>query len=108
MDRRLLDLGLPKYPAKDFRFYGTVSEDLKTITIPAGQSTVDELQKGIPLQNAILVSANEVEFKGDIVFTSSSDGTFTTTTNYAIVYTVPDEGLYAAGLVSSPTTWKKK
>lgn len=95
------------YPAADGRYYGTVSDDLTTITIPCGQHCA--YQYGgldIVLFN---FDGSGIYSSGNIVFTQTSEGVFTCEEQGIFIGTSEDGENYSGWNALNPgITWTKQ
>lgn len=98
------------YPAKKFAVWGTVSEDHSTITFSLGQKPGADLGYGSMVLCTFSISAAEFDIsdEGELVFTKTSEGVFSTNTAIAFV---DDEYVWQGALLlgeENTTVWTKK
>ena len=92
------------YPGKDWRIYGNVSDDLKTITFPCGQSFADK----VGTNTAILWlfgGGSSVSQSGNIVFEATETG-FASENGCGIGYTT-DSGVSLYDLLMPGIVWTR-
>lgn len=98
------------YPAYKFAVWGKVSEDHSTITFSLGQKPGADMDYGAMVLCSFSVSDEgfDIQDEGELVFTKTSEGVFSTNTSIAFV---DDKYVYRGALLlggENTTVWTKK
>jgi len=93
------------YPSKDYRIYGNVSEDLKTITFPCGQELADKVNSNT--LSLWSFNGSSLSNSGNITFNATDSG-FASEDGIGIGYKNSSGSVSLYDLLNPGVVWVKK
>ena len=93
------------YPGKDWRIYGNVSDDLKTITFPCGQTLADKVGSN-SVSLWLFGGGSSVSQSGNVVFEATQTG-FASENGCGMGYTSGSDGVSLYDLLMPGIVWTR-